>query len=683
MARTRTFVTLAMLAIAPASSAGCQERPPKVPGETDVLVAEVSIEPAEPGAPLELQHKDLYDKLGMRPGSRPGSLILTDRTWSPFREAEDRRRITAYWEGFGYLDVEVAAPRVETTGDGKKRISWWVRENRRYAVGEVRVQHAPPDQEAALRGLVPMKVGTTEIDFERYRNGRIDMQEYLRIHGYGHANVYSRTWVDRRKKQLTWVYFTDAGPRTTIGKIVVDGNRRVSAESIIERAGIHGGEPYTEDLRERIVRDLLDTGSFQSVFVRVDTDTKFIPPGTLPDSGGELRDEQIDAQGNLVPRKLSEDVLVTIHVVEGRTRTLRLGARFEIDPSRADTSLGAKAWFRDLFGSMDHLVLEGRLGYGLWLDGIDRNDGQDGLYGEALLRTVHAGALGRTGDLRLSARVRHEPFPDSALREMSVGPGARWNLDKGLFVDVDLLGMYSQSLGFGPFSPADRAALSLPDDDEAGGPQLDAAITWDARNDGIEPMKGHLLRLATRISPGVPIATNRWVDLSPDARLYLPLSDALSVGLRGSAGFVMGDDEHGIPLGARLFGGGAYGFRGLGRKRLAPEVVDCYGPVGAEPTICKSEVVGGASLAETSAELRFLKPRSQVGAVAFFDLAGVSGNLNPFDVGPSLAAGLGGRLRLWYLPLAIDVGWRFVDGGEAVAWDDDPIGVFFRLGEAF
>jgi outer membrane translocation and assembly module TamA len=676
--RLASFVTLAMLALAPAGLAGCKERPPKVPGETDVLVAAVHIEPAAPATELALPHKDLYEKLGMR----PASLILTERTWSPFREAEDRRRIEAYWQGFGYFDVSVAEPKVETTADGKKEITWRVREGDRYAIGDVRLQHAPPDQEEALREKIPFEVGTREIDFEKYRDGRIVMQEYLRVQGYGHANVYSRSWVDKSKKSITWVYFVDAGPKTKIGAIVVDGNRRVSSESILERAGIRTGEPYTEDLRESIVRDLLDTGSFESAYVRVDTDTKFIPPGTLPDTGGELRDEQIDAQGNLVPRKLPEDVMVTIHVVEGRTRTLRLGATFEIDPARADTGLGAKVWFRDLFGSMDHLVLEGRVGYGLWLDGIDRNDGQDGLYGEALVRTVHAGALGRTGDLRLSARVRHEPFPDSALREFSAGPGARFNLDKGLFIDLDLLGVYAQSLGFGPFSAAERAALSLPDDDEAGGPQLDAAITWDARNDGIEPMRGHLLRLATRLSPGEPVATNRWFDVSPDARVYLPLSDALSIGLRGSAGFVMGDDEHGIPLGGRLFGGGAYGFRGLGRKQLAPVTFDCVAPPGGTD-ICHTEIVGGASLAETSAELRFLKPRSQVGAVAFFDLAGASGNLNPFDVGPSLAAGLGGRLRLWYLPLAIDVGWRFVEDGETVALDDDPIAVFFRLGEAF
>ena len=650
-----------------------------VPGETDVRIASVRIEPMDPGAELALPHGVLFGRLGMR----PGSLVDPDRTWSPFREAEDRRRVEAFWQTYGYFDVEVAPAIVTTEEGGEKSVLFRVRENHRYAIGEVHLQHAPDEEVAALEAMIPFGPGTTStLDLEAFRKVRITMQEHLRRRGWGHANVYSRTWVDRRTRTLGWWYLVDAGPRTRIGRVVVDGVRATSEESVLERAGIRTGDPYTEDLRDRIVRDLLDTGSFVAAYVRVDTDTRFIVPGTAPDSGGELRDEQVDAEGNLVPRKLPEDVNVVIHVVEGRRRTLRLGATFEIDPSRADTALASRVWFRDLFGSMDHLVLEGRLGYGLWLDGIDRDDGQDGLHGEALVRTVHAGVLGRTGDLRLSARLRHEPFPGAAWRELSAGPGARFNLGEDLFLDVDLLGMWGEALGFGPFGPGVRDDLALPDDDEAWGPELQASITWDARDDQVEAKRGHLLRLATRVAPGEPLASNRWVSLEPDARLFVPVSVPVSVGLRAAGGLVMGQDEHGIPLGARLFGGGAWGFRGLGRKRLSPELARCV-TVSGVSGICDVEPVGGTSLVESTAELRWLPPQGQLGAVAFFDVAGASGSLNPFDDGPSLAAGLGGRVRLWYLPLALDVGWRFLDAGSGVAIDEEPLAVFFRLGEAF
>ncbi len=677
MSRLHALALSFLAAAAAWGTAACREQPPKAPGETDVRIASVRIEPMDPGAALALGHGTLFDRLGMR----PGSLINTDRTWSPFREAEDRRRIESWWQQNGYFDVEVAPAVVTVEADGKKAVLFRVREHRSYAIGEVHLDHAPTEEEPTLRGMIPFAVGTPTIDLETFRRVRLDMQEHLRRRGWGHANVYSRTWVDRSAKTLAWYYLVDAGPRTRIGRVTVDGARAVDEAAILERAGLRTGDPYTEDLRDRVVRDLLDTGSFVAAYVRVDTDTKFLIPGTAPDSGGELRDEQIDAEGKLVPRKLPEEVNITIHVTEGRRRTLRLGATFEIDPSRADTSLGAKTWFRDLFGSMDHLVLEGRVGYGQWLDGVDREDGQNGLYGEALVRTVHAGVLGRTGDLRLSARLRHEPFPEAALRELSAGPGARFNLGKGLFLDLDLLAVHAQSLGFGAFTASERAAFSLPDQDEASGPELQAAMTWDARDDGVEPMHGHLLRLALRGTPGDPLGTHRWVSVEPDARLFVPVARPISIGLRAAAGFVGGEDGEGLPLGARLFGGGAWGFRGLGRKQLSPEVVRCTDP-GLEP-LCSEEEVGGASLLESSIELRLLPLQSPVGAIAFVDLGGVSESLNPLRDGPSLAAGLGGRLRLWYLPLALDAGWRFVDAGDAVAIDDEPLAIFIRLGEAF
>lgn len=678
MSHLRSLVVGLTALLALGGAAACKEQPPKVPGETDVRIASVRIEPMDPGTTLELPHGALFDRLGMR----PGSLVNPDRTWSPFREAEDRRRVEAFWQTYGYFDVEVAPAVVTDEDDGRKSVLFRVRENQRYAIREVSLQHAPRDEGGALARMIPFGPGTTTIDLEAFRKVRLAMQEHLRRRGWGHANVYSRTWVDRRTRTLSWFYLVDAGPRTRIGRVVVDGARALTEESILERAGIRTGDPYTEDLRDRVVRDLLDTGSIVAAYVRVDTDTRFIVPGTAPDSGGELRDEQVDAEGNLVPRDLPEDVNVTIHVVEGRRRSLRLGATFEIDPSRADTALASRVWLRDLFGSMDHLVLEGRLGYGLWLDGIDRDDGQDGLYGEALVRTIHAGVLGRTGDLRLSARLRHEPFPGAAWRELSAGPGARFNLGEDLFLDLDLLGLWGAALGFGPFGPGVRDALALPDDDEAWGPELQASITWDARDDQVEPMRGHLLRLATRLSPGEPLASNRWVSLEPDARLFVPVSVPLSVGLRAAGGLVMGEDEHGIPLGARLFGGGAWGFRGLGRKRLSPELARCV-TVGGVSGICDVEPVGGTSLVESTFELRWLPPQGQLGAVVFVDAAGASGTLNPLESGPSLAAGVGGRVRLWYLPLALDAGWRFLDAGDAVGVDEEPLAIFVRLGEAF
>ena len=108
--------------------------------------------------------------------------------------------------------------------------------------------------------------------------------------------------------------------------------------------------------------------------------------------------------------------------------------------------------------------------------------------------------------------------------------------------------------------------------------------------------------------------------------------------------------------------------RGFGRDQLSPAV-------GAV-------LVGGRSLVESSAELRWLPFRKQLGAAAFIDAGQAGAGANPFADGISLAAGAGFRLRLWYVPIALDLAYRLVDSDRAdVAWN--RVLAFARVGEAF
>ena len=56
--------------------------------------------------------------------------------------------------------------------------------------------------------------------------------------------------------------------------------------------------------------------------------------------------------------------------------------------------------------------------------------------------------------------------------------------------------------------------------------------------------------------------------------------------------------------------------------------------------------------------------------------------MNPVETGVSAAVGVGGRVRTWYLPIAIDVAYRVVDENRLAA-ELDRLLVFFRVGEAF
>jgi outer membrane translocation and assembly module TamA len=122
--------------------------------------------------------------------------------------------------------------------------------------------------------------------------------------------------------------------------------------------------------------------------------------------------------------------------------------------------------------------------------------------------------------------------------------------------------------------------------------------------------------------------------------------------------------------------------RGFGRHHLSPIAPSCL-TSGAANVVCEGVPVGGLSLFEGGIEGRFLPPLKPYGAVVFADVGGAGDSANPFDSGVSLAAGLGLRLRFWYLPAALDVAYRIVHDNQVQKPADEPFLVFFRLGEAF
>jgi outer membrane translocation and assembly module TamA len=122
--------------------------------------------------------------------------------------------------------------------------------------------------------------------------------------------------------------------------------------------------------------------------------------------------------------------------------------------------------------------------------------------------------------------------------------------------------------------------------------------------------------------------------------------------------------------------------RGFGRHHLSPEAPSCLDS-GGTPLVCQNTLVGGLSLFEGSVEGRFLPANKPYGALVFGDVGGAGAEANPFENGVSLALGLGARLRFWYLPFALDVSYRLLRDNTIQSIDDDPILVFFRIGEAF
>ncbi len=630
---------------------------PAVPGDTAVGVTAVTI---EPDAASTLVYKPLINLLGVR----AKTLLYPERPFNEYRLAEDRRRIAGWLQGQGRFDATVDAPRV--TWDAARShvtVAWPVHEGARYTVASVTFVGAPPEHAAALRSILPFGAGSA-IDLEPYRLLRLEMATYLQDHGFGHARAYSRVFVDRATKTVGWFYYVDPGPLTRVGSLAVEGNDQVPAADVLVRAGLTVGAPFSTAAARRAELALLDTGAFVSVNVITDADIHRLPE--YPDTGGIMTADQVAADGSLVPRTLPHSLAVKIVVVEAPARRMRIEAGVEADPTRIDAFAGARVTLRNLFAPQHHLVLDGNLGYGHTFDqaGIANR-----LYGSALVQYLHALT---SIDVRLTGRWRDVLYPSALLRVLTAGPGLRAVPVPGVMLELDALYRFARTLDLPAIDPATAGSFTAAD---ARGVELVGSAIVDRRDDRVEPTRGWLVGLTGSYSPGGPLGDHRWLQVTTEARAFSRLGGPWSIGGRASSGWVLLGGDAGVPLGPRLFGGGPYGMRGFGRDRLSPAACKAG-------TSCDRVLVGGRSLVEASVELRLLPLRKQYGAAAFVDVGGAGANANAFASGVSLAAGIGGRLRLWYLPIALDLAYRILDAGDAgAAWG--RVLAFVRIGEAF
>ncbi len=639
---------------------GCihHARTERLVGETDTPVTAIAID-AAPGTPaIEL------GELPTRLGSRPGNLLLNERRYNPFRVAEDRRRVVTYLANLGYFDATCDEPEVKPDGDGV-RLRFVYTAGPHYPLKALQFKGVPDG--VSLDAYRISEPGG-EYNLEFLRMARYEMAAALQRAGYGHAKVHVRHYVDRAAREFHVVYFADPGPPTTIGTITVEGNHKVDEADIRRRLGLRSGERFDLARKLRAEDDLRDTGSFTGVFIESTADIdQYL--GEVPDTGGRIADDRIGPDGELLPRDLNSVIDLVVHVDESPKVQLRLRATAEADLTRLDATASAQVILRDTPGSQQHVTLRGRVGVGSqWRGDVDE---PTGVYGDALVRYDRPGLIGRTGDAHLQLAFRDVLYPGSSLRELTAGPGVHRMMAPGLFFDLDVYARVAQQVDFGGFDAATRAAFALPADDNFLGAEAAAALIWDARNDPVEATTGHLLAARLLVSP---VGDQRYVQAAPELRGFRPISASWSVGVRAAMAWTFELGSGGVPLGARLFGGGAWGMRGFGRDRLAPQAPCAAGAA------CTSDYVGGLSLAEASLEVRYLPYRKQIGLTGFVDAGGASVSANPLDDGINVAAGIGPRVRLWYLPISIDVGYLFVKAG---AFDNGGLQAFVRVGEAF
>jgi len=191
-----------------------------------------------------------------------------------------------------------------------------------------------------------------------------------------------------------------------------------------------------------------------------------------------------------------------------------------------------------------------------------------------------------------------------------------------------------------------------------------ASLTYDTRNDTLDPYKGSLLKISVAPSIDAFGESDPFITNEITAQSYYKAHKRLVVAARAHIGSIVGATTDNLPASERFFAGGGGSVRGFGYQEVGPFDGD--------------DPLGGRSLIEGSFELRY-KATDKIGVVVFTDVGQVDERAVPSFDNLAVGAGLGFRYYTDFAPLRFDVGVP-LKGDENT---DQNFQIYISIGQAF
>lgn len=438
--------------------------------------------------------------------------------------------------------------------------------------------------------------------------GEENLKIFLRNHGVPMPRAHLQDAVVHHETRTMNVHYTfRAETLAFFGDVKITGNKRVKSQYIENYIPWKKGELFKISQINRMKNNLMQDGLFSTVDIRY-----------RPDKNQE-----------------NDHLPIQIRVQERNRRTVRSGLFYETDTG-AGVSMGWE--HRNLHGMGEKLSLNV-----LVAEKEKRAMGQYRI----------PNFLEQNQSLTLSGWLGKEET--DAYESESIGAGIK--------LYRNLSASWSGSLGVS-YRVADVTQLN--ETETYGLLSFPVELTWDKRNDILNPTRG--ARLQWRAEPfHDTMHLHTWFTrLIANASLYIPLAkeDRLVLAARGSVGSIVGESNLDIPADERFYGGGGGSIRGYKYQSVGPEK--------------NGVVVGGRSMIETSLELRY-RLQNNMGLVAFLDGGNVDTTSDlQFSEDVRWGAGVGFRYYTSFAPFRVDFGFPLNARDR-----DDPVQMYISIGQAF
>jgi outer membrane protein assembly complex protein YaeT len=535
---------------------------------------------------------------------------IPPRWWRPFAddpvfvegtEEPDAERIERHYRTLGHFETRVE-PELLWSEDGRSlELVFHVEEGEPVRLTRRGIEIPP----ALLAGRepghftddLPLAIGDV-FTLDRYEAAQTELLARLAEVGRPLASVEggADVFVPAHEAHLTWR--VEPGPPVRFGAVRISGLVRTEEALLRREVTIREGEPYSLEAMRETRTNIQALRILGSVVVRP------VPEEAVPAADGEL----------VWPMEIA--------VSERPPRNVRLG-------------LG--------WGTDDHLRAQAGYEHRNWLGGARHLDTR--LRYSSLERTFQAAVtqphfLARGQSLRVASRLGVERTPaydaERLTGEARVARafGEHWSGSLGWAWSWSAVGDASQRADHLLDDPERRVFLQ--------GPR--ASVRRSTVSDPLDARDGSRVELtATPWLPGLGSDVG-FVALEANAAAFEPLGPTVVAGrLRlGTLQPFGGSRAEEIPLPERFYAGGGSSVRGFSFWRLGPRRAD-------------GQPIGGASVIEASAELRF-PIRGALGGVTFVDAGQV--DLDPWGWKPgdlTFSVGAGLRYSTPLGPIRLDV----------------------------
>ena len=460
---------------------------------------------------------DLRDVIRTREYAFWRLLSATD-TYDPDRLEVDRELLQSFYLEEGYADFRVVSAVAELTPDRTDFvITFTIEEGRRYRIGSIGFAIGLKQvKEEMLRPL--LEFGTDDwYDANAVTEAAARMTDEIGTLGYAFADIRPRTTRHRDDRRIDILFEIGEGQRIFVERVDIEGNVRTLDEVIRREVRVVEGDAFnTAKLREshRRIRNL---GFFRTVEVERDQ-------GSAPDRMRVRFKVEEQPTGEIsfgVGYSSLSGVLGDVGVTErnllGRGQTLK--ARFTGSSVRQEFDVGfTEPYFRDL--------------------------------------DVSAGIE--------AFRITRDRQSDSSFDEKRTGGGVKF----GYTLQRDLRQVVRYQYKRSQILNVDEAASRFIRE-QAGSTsvsQVSQTLTYDKRDNRLDPTEGHLLSLTTDLA-GLGGDT-RLLRFRGTGGYHVPVFDDSVLSLRAEAGHVVGLGED-VNIGERFFIGGN-SIRGFSAAGIGP-----------------------------------------------------------------------------------------------------------------